>query len=108
MALALFLPWTAIAVLGQTGAKNGEWRTYGGDLGNTHYSPLDQINASNFSKLQIAWRFKTENLGPRPEYNFEGTPLMVKRRGVRDRGNAPGRGRARCGHGRIAVGSRRT
>ena len=62
---------------GQTGAKDGEWRTYGGDLGNTHYSPLDQVNAANFSKLQVAWRFKTDNLGPRPEFNFEGTPLMA-------------------------------
>lgn len=62
----------------QTGAKNGEWRTYGGDLGNTKYSPLDQINASNFNTLKLAWRFKTENLGPRPEYNMEDTPLMVK------------------------------
>ncbi len=61
----------------QSGAKNGEWRTYGGDLGNTRYSPLDQINASNFDKLQVAWRFNTANLGPRPEFNFEATPLMV-------------------------------
>ncbi len=61
----------------QTGAKNGEWRTYGGDLGNTKYSPLDQINASNFNTLKLAWRFHTENLGPRLEYNMEDTPLMV-------------------------------
>src|ERR1700689_5159156 len=61
----------------QSGAKNGEWRSYGGDLGNTHYSPLDQIGAGNFSKLQVAWRFNTDNLGPRPEFNFEGTPLMA-------------------------------
>ena len=66
-----------VTVYGQSGAKNGEWRTYGGDLGNTHYAPLDQINSGNFSKLQIAWRFKTDNLGPRPEFNFEGTPLMA-------------------------------
>ena len=59
------------------GAKNGEWRTYGGDLGNTHYSPLNQINVANFNKLEIAWRFKTDHLGPRPEYNYESTPLMV-------------------------------
>src|SRR5690349_18524031 len=65
-------------LLAQTGAKNGEWPTYGGDLGNTRYSALDQINASNFSKLQVAWRFKTDNLGPTPEANLEGTPLMVK------------------------------
>jgi quinoprotein glucose dehydrogenase len=61
----------------QTGAKNGEWRTYGADLGNTKYSPLDQINGSNFDKLKLAWRFHTENLGPKPEYNMEDTPLMV-------------------------------
>src|ERR1700681_105185 len=66
-----------LPVSGQSGAKNGEWRTYGGALGHTHYSPLDQINAANFSKLQVAWRFKTDNLGPRPEFNFEGTPLMA-------------------------------
>ncbi|HYR87987.1 MAG TPA: pyrroloquinoline quinone-dependent dehydrogenase [Terriglobia bacterium] len=64
-------------VTAQSGAKNGEWRTYGGDVGNTRYSPLDQINADNFSKLEVAWRFKTDNLGPRPETQLEGTPLMA-------------------------------
>jgi quinoprotein glucose dehydrogenase len=39
--------------------------------------PLDQINAANFSKLQVAWRFNTLNLGPRPEFNLQGTPLMI-------------------------------
>src|SRR5580704_8537400 len=67
----------ASSLIAQTGAQNGEWRTYGGDLGSTRYSPLDQINAGNFNKLEIAWRFKTDFLGPRPEYQFEGTPLMV-------------------------------
>jgi quinoprotein glucose dehydrogenase len=67
----------ALPASAQTGAKNGEWRAYGADLGNTHYSPLDQISAANFNSLQVAWRFKTDNLGPRPEYNFEGTPLMA-------------------------------
>ncbi len=66
-----------ISIAGQSGAKNGEWRHYGGDIGNTRYSPLDQINATNFSKLELAWRFKTDSLGPRPEYQFEGTPLMA-------------------------------
>jgi len=71
------LLWVVIPASAQTGAKNGEWRTYGGDLGNTRYSALDQINASNFGKLQVAWRFSTTNLGPRPEFNLEATPLMV-------------------------------
>ena len=74
---AWLILWATVPAIGQMGAQNGEWRTYGGDLGNTHYSPLDQINASNFYKLQVAWRFKTDNLGPRPEINFEGTPLMA-------------------------------
>jgi quinoprotein glucose dehydrogenase len=68
----------ALPVYSQSGAKNGEWTTYGGDLGNTRYAPLDQITPENFSKLQVAWRFKTDNLGPRPEFNMEGTPLMAK------------------------------
>ncbi|HYV61930.1 MAG TPA: pyrroloquinoline quinone-dependent dehydrogenase [Bryobacteraceae bacterium] len=67
----------ALPAAAQQGAKNGEWRTYGGDLGNTHYSPLDQISASNFDKLEVAWRFKTTSLGPRPEFNLESTPLMA-------------------------------
>ena len=33
---------------------------------------------SNFNKLEVAWRFKTDNLGTRPEFKLEGTPLMVK------------------------------
>jgi quinoprotein glucose dehydrogenase len=76
-ALASLLLWGISPAAAQTGAKNGEWRTYGGDLGNTKYSPLDQINAGNFDKLQLAWRFHTDNLGPTPEFNMEGTPLMV-------------------------------
>lgn len=72
------LTLAAASLLAQTGAKNGEWPTYGGDLGHTRYSPLSQIDASNFNKLEIAWRFKTDYLGPRPEYQFESTPLMVK------------------------------
>jgi quinoprotein glucose dehydrogenase len=64
-------------LIGQSGARNGEWRTYGGDLGNTRYAPLDQITRDNFNDLEIAWRFKTDSLGPRPEYNFQSTPLMV-------------------------------
>src|ERR1043166_3017217 len=67
----------AMPTAAQNGAPNGEWKTYGGDLGNTRYAPLDQINKDNFNKLEVAWRFKTDALGPRPEYNYESTPLMV-------------------------------
>src|SRR5262252_8115617 len=62
---------------GQPSTKNGDWPAYAGDIKGTRYSPLDQINGSNFGKLEVAWRFKTDNLGTRPEYKLEGTPLMV-------------------------------
>jgi quinoprotein glucose dehydrogenase len=67
----------AVQPQAQAGATAGEWHNYGADLGNTHYSPLAQITPANFNRLEVAWRFKTSALGPRPEYQFESTPLMV-------------------------------
>ena len=57
----------------------GEWVSYAADIKGTRYMPLDQIDASNFSKLEVAWRFSTNNLGPRPEFVLQGTPLMIGR-----------------------------
>ena len=65
------------SAIAQQGAVNGEWRWYGGDAGGTKYSPLDQINASNVKQLKIVWRWKSENFGPRPDFNWEVTPLMA-------------------------------
>ena len=65
------------SLVAQQGAKNGEWRSWAGDTGSTRYSPLDQINAANFSTLEVAWRFKTDILGPRPDFNLQATPLMI-------------------------------
>ena len=81
------LAWSAPAHA-QHGATGGEWPTYGGDLGSTKYSPLDQIDAANFDDLEIAWRWqsadgaldldalreKQPTVSPR---NFKATPLMV-------------------------------
>src|ERR1700712_5746185 len=68
---------SAATLGGQAPVPNGEWRSWGGDPGNTRYRAFDQITAANFSQLEVAWRFKTEHLGPRPEFNFEATPLMI-------------------------------
>jgi quinoprotein glucose dehydrogenase len=57
--------------------KNGDWTYYTADIHGTKYSPLDQVNAGNFKNLEVAWRFKTDNLGTRPEYKLEGTPLAI-------------------------------
>ena len=72
----------------QHGATNGEWRSYGGDLGSTKYSALDQIDATNFDDLEIAWRWQSVDATldlealrqKRPEIgigNLKATPLMV-------------------------------
>ncbi len=68
---------TQAPLTAQQGAVNGEWRFYGGDAGNTKYSPLDQINETNVKELKIAWRWKSENFGARPDFNWEVTPLKV-------------------------------
>jgi quinoprotein glucose dehydrogenase len=57
--------------------KNGDWPSYTGDTRGSRYSPLAQITAENFNDLEVAWRFKTDNLGSRPEYKLEGTPLAI-------------------------------
>ena len=75
--------WIGPAVSGQArpsampGAASGDWVHYASDIRGTRYMPLDQINGTNFSKLEVVWRFSTANLGPRPEFNLQGTPLMV-------------------------------
>ncbi|HTM04490.1 MAG TPA: PQQ-binding-like beta-propeller repeat protein [Vicinamibacterales bacterium] len=68
-----------LIVNAQTGAKNGEWRAYGGDEASTHYSPLDQINKDTVKNLQVAWTWKFDNMGAtNGEVNTtETTPLMV-------------------------------
>src|SRR5690242_21814985 len=58
-------------------SKDSEWASYTADIRGSRYRPLDQINGSNYNQLEVAWRFKTDNLGPFPEYKLEGTPLMV-------------------------------
>jgi quinoprotein glucose dehydrogenase len=76
-ALTIGVAMLPLATIAQQGAPAGEWPTYGGDLGHTRYAPLDQIGAANFNSLEIAWRFKTDSLGPNREFNFQSTPLMV-------------------------------
>jgi len=75
---ALLVGASFVTTYGQAGAgQNWEWKTYGADLRSTRYAPLDQINASNFGKLEVAWRFKTDSLGPRPEFQLQATPLVI-------------------------------
>ena len=67
----------SLPLAAQNGAKNGEWRSYAADPGSTKYSPLDQINRDNAKNLRIAWRFRTDNLGPRPDFNMQSVPIVI-------------------------------
>ena len=88
--------WVLVSVLAhpalalaQYGATNGEWRSYGGDLGSTKYSPLDEIDAANFDDLELAWRWRSVDSALDLERlrregrqtsisNLKATPLMVE------------------------------
>jgi len=81
----LVLPATLLMLAGHAHAqsditreqRDGEWTTYGANLASHRYSPLDQINADNFKDLQVAWRLRTDFLGPRPDNLYSATPLYV-------------------------------
>jgi len=77
IAVLVLLALSGRSALAQNGAADGEWHHYGGDAGSTRYSPLDQITPANVDDLEIAWRWKAASYGPRPEYNYQATPLMV-------------------------------
>jgi quinoprotein glucose dehydrogenase len=80
----------AIVALGLTldadsrDTRNGQWRADSGDNGATKYSPLDQINKANVTRLKVAWRrpqAPPEILAATPDLrlnnNFRSTPIMV-------------------------------
>jgi quinoprotein glucose dehydrogenase len=60
------------------GNKPGEWRYWGADAWSSRYSALDQINATNFDSLQVAWRWDASSFGD-DEY-YRTTPLYANGR----------------------------
>src|SRR5262245_39193614 len=75
--LALCASIALTPAVAQKGAANGQWHLYAGDSGSTRYSPLDEINEKNVKDLQIVWRWKAQNFGRKPDFNWQVTPLMV-------------------------------
>ena len=77
LALAALLGVPSAGSAQRTGLENGEWRYLGGDAGHTRSTPLNQINASNFSDLQVTWIWRGDNFGPGVEYTARSTPVFV-------------------------------
>ena len=101
LAVLLAAPPSGLAQL--TGTENGAWRYLGGDAGHTRSSPLNQINASNFAKLKVAWIFRGDNFGPGDRVHVPVHAGLRERRAVHGRRPAAaGRGDRRR-HGRDAL-----
>src|SRR3954471_24767184 len=77
---AAVTPLSAQISSGGVTPPDSDWPVYGGNLGYWRYKALDQINAANFNQLEMAWQFKTDNLGTHPEFILQCTPLVIKGR----------------------------
>jgi quinoprotein glucose dehydrogenase len=80
-AFALAIALSAPAAFAQA---KGDWAHFGGDLGDTKYSALDQINAATIKRLKVVWRapaldpvVKAENPKLVPSNNYRNAPLVV-------------------------------
>jgi quinoprotein glucose dehydrogenase len=78
IAVSTALALSATTTSAQVGSdRMVEWPYYGANPYAQHYSPLDQIDASNVTELREVWRWSAANFGPRPESRGEVTPLML-------------------------------
>ncbi len=64
MLIVLAVAWSPAQALAQAsdrwqtyGTENGEWRSYSGNIAGQKFSPLNQIDATNFETLEIAWQW---------------------------------------------------
>ncbi len=72
VALAGLTPASANEEVQKLTQDPNQWVLQTGDYANTRFSKLDQINAGNVSKLQVAWTFSTGVLR-----GHEGSPLVI-------------------------------
>ena len=107
VSLCFFLSLASLPAFAQSGAKDGEWRTYGGDLGNTRYSPLDQINADELQQARSRVALQNGQPGPTARDQSGSDAADGERRGLLHGGDAARRGGAGRGHRRAAVGAQR-
>jgi quinoprotein glucose dehydrogenase len=68
----LAIPFLFIGAYPSPAQQNRDWPVYGGSPGNTHYSPLAQINRGNIKDLQVAWTFDSGEQG-----GLQTNPIIV-------------------------------
>ena len=64
LAFGAVLALPAASVAQGPGTEDGQWTYLGGDAWHTRYTTADQINASNFEDLEVAWTFNAASFGP--------------------------------------------
>ena len=72
--LAAISVLAALPVHSQPGMTGGEWHFFGSDAGSTKYSALDQIDRSNFSELEVQWRW--QSIDGRFDLSLVGCPIQ--------------------------------
>lgn len=85
LAVALAAVWAVATALSAAddSASSTDWPSFGNDPGNTRYSPLSQIDASNFARLEIAWRWTSSSqkvTGENPRIKpgqFKAVPIVI-------------------------------
>ena len=74
--------WVAALALsfgvGSVAAQDGGWTHWGGDAGSQRYSSLDQIDADNFTDLEVAWVWRGDNFGPTVDNILRSTPIYAE------------------------------
>jgi quinoprotein glucose dehydrogenase len=63
LALGLVLPISSSAQQTSLSERAGDWTYIAGDIGSQRYSPLDQIDRSNFNDLEVAWEWDGSSFG---------------------------------------------
>jgi quinoprotein glucose dehydrogenase len=75
LAATLALPQAGHAQ--ERGNPFGEWRYQSADAWGTRFSPVDQVDATNFANLEVAWIWHADNFGPTLEDQFKATPQYI-------------------------------
>ena len=64
LVLGVLLVAPAASLAQGPGTEDAQWTYLGGDAWHTRYTPADQIDASNFEELKLAWRWDASSFGP--------------------------------------------
>ncbi|MGH8178906.1 MAG: pyrroloquinoline quinone-dependent dehydrogenase [Steroidobacter sp.] len=66
----------------QAQEEDSQWSSYGADVAGTRHSTLTQITRDNVAQLEIAWTYRTREMGAgfarAEKLSFEATPILIR------------------------------